>query len=284
MSGRKGTRRASASGNAETRTLSIDIGGTGLKALVLGPDGEPVTDRVRVETPRPATPRAVLRAIVALVEPLGNFHRVSAGFPGVVVEGVTRSAANLHDTWHGFDLARALADCIGRPARVLNDVGVQGHAAIEGVGVEMVLTLGTGFGCALFHRGIYVPNLELAHHTFKNNRTYEDYLGARALEKSGKKKWNKRLGEAIDQIDRVWNPDRIYIGGGNAKHVRVALPPHVKVVGNIGGLGGAMLWRDATLVSRSPRSRDSGATVRSDAQTATATRATGREPRRDGDS
>jgi len=240
----KRIRVAPAKAGAGTRTLSIDIGGTGLKALVLGPAGEPLTERVRVPTPRPATPRAVLRAIFALVEPLGDFDRVSAGFPGVVVDGVTRTAPNLHDDWRDFDLANALAEHTRRPARVLNDAGVQGYAVIEGVGVEMVLTLGTGFGCALFHEGVYVPNLELAHHPFKKGKTYEEYLGARALERSGKKKWNERLAEAVQQIDTVWNPRQIYLGGGNAKHIRVELPKHMKIIGNIAGLlGGIMLWR-----------------------------------------
>jgi polyphosphate glucokinase len=243
-----GARSASARARARPaiHTLSVDIGGTGLKALVLGPDGEPLTDRVRVETPRPATPRAVLRAIFALIEPLGEFDRASIGFPGVVVDGVTRTAPNLHDDWRGFDLARAFAEHTRRPTRVLNDAGVQGYAVVEGTGVEMVLTLGTGFGCALFHDGVYVPNLELAHHPFKDKKTYEDLLGVRALEKAGKKKWNKRLAEALRQIDAVWNPRRIYLGGGNAKHVVLPLPEHVKIVGNIAGLlGGIMLWRDA---------------------------------------
>ncbi len=230
------------------RTVSIDIGGTGLKALVLGPDGKPLTERVRVETPRPATPRAVLSAILALIEPLGEFDRVSVGFPGVVMDGVTRTAPNLHDDWRGFDLASVLAEHTRRPARVLNDAGVQGYAVVEGRAVELVLTLGTGFGSALFHDGMYVPNLELAHHTFKKDRTYEDYLGARGLDKYGKQKWNQHLAEAIQLVDKVWNPRRLYLGGGNAKHVGIPLPEHTTVVQNIAGLlGGHMLWREASL-------------------------------------
>jgi polyphosphate glucokinase len=247
----KPDRAAPAQARARVRTLSIDIGGTGLKSLVLGPDGEPLADRVRVGTPRPATPRAVLAAIYKLIEPLGEFDRVSIGFPGVVVGGVTKTAPNLHDDWRGFDLEGEFAGHTRRPVRVLNDAGMQGYAVVEGVGVEMVLTLGTGFGCALFYRGIYVPNLELAHHPFKNDETYEDCLGARALERSGKKKWNKRLGEALALIDVIWNPRRIYLGGGNAKHVRIALPDHVQIVGNVAGLlGGIMLWR---IEERPPR-------------------------------
>src|SRR3569833_2131144 len=141
-----------------TRTLASDIGGSGLKALVLGSDGAPLTERARVETPRPATPNTVLRKLWSLIEPLGEFDRVSIGFPGVVVDGVTETAPNLHADWQGFDLGKAATEALRRPVRVLNDAGVQGYAVIAGTGLEMVLTLGTGLGCALYIDGRYVPN------------------------------------------------------------------------------------------------------------------------------
>lgn len=226
-----------------TRTLCIDIGGTGLKALVVAPKGTPLTDRARVETPRPATPRAVLRAIWKLIESLGEFDRVSVGFPGVVVDGVTMTAPNLHPTWKNFALARALAEGSRRPVRVLNDAGVQGFGVIEGRGVEMVVTLGTGMGCALFVDGTYVPNLELAHHPLRHGKTYEDYVGKGALEKVGKKKWNTRVARVVAQIEPIFNPRRLYLGGGNAKHVKVSLPENVTVTPNVAGLlGGIALW------------------------------------------
>ncbi len=109
-----------------TRTLAIDIGGTGLKALILGQDGAALTERARVETPHPATPKKVLAALFTLIEPLGDFDRVSVGFPGVVVEGVTKTAPNLGKEWQGFALGKALAEHTRRPVRVLNDAGVQG--------------------------------------------------------------------------------------------------------------------------------------------------------------
>ena len=226
-------------------TLAIDIGGTGLKALVLDARGKALTERVRVETPRPATPRAVLAALAKLVSPLSGYDRVSVGFPGVVRDGTTRSAPNLHPTWAGFRLAEALKQKLGKPVRVLNDAGVQGYGVIRGKGLEMVLTLGTGLGCALFIDGRYVPNLELAHHPFRKGKTYEEFLGAKALEAVGKKKWNKRVVKALSQIEPIWNPDRIYLGGGNAKHLKVELPEHVEVTANVAGLlGGIALWRE----------------------------------------
>ena len=225
------------------RTLAIDIGGTGLKALIIDPRGKPVTDRARVETPRPATPAAVLRALQLLVGPLGSFDRVSAGFPGVVFHGVVKTAPNLHPSWQNFPLADALAKRLGKPARALNDAGVQGFGVISGKGLEMVLTLGTGMGCALFYDGTYIPNLELAHHPFRKGETYEELLGARALERDGKKKWNRHVAKALAQIEPVWNPDLIYLGGGNAKHLKIELPANVRITSNVAGLlGGIALW------------------------------------------
>jgi polyphosphate glucokinase len=224
-------------------TLAIDIGGTGLKALVLDAQGKPITERVRVKTPRPATPKAVLAAIAALIEPMPKYDRVSVGFPGVVVRGVTHSAPNLHESWRGFELARTLEKHTKKPVRALNDAGVQGYGVIQGEGVEMVLTLGTGLGCALFVDGRYVPNLELAHHPFKKGRTYEEHVGARALDDVGKKKWNKRVRQVLAQVQPIFNPDIIYLGGGNAKHLDGELPKNVKITENVAGLlGGIALW------------------------------------------
>jgi polyphosphate glucokinase len=228
---------------AGPRTLAIDIGGTGLKALVLDRAGRPITERQRVETPRPATPRAVLGALWGLIATLGPFDRVSAGFPGVVFAGVVKTAPNLDPAWQGVRLAARLEQRLGKPARVVNDAGMQGFGVIDGTGLEMVLTLGTGLGCALFYQGTYIPNLELAHHPFQHEKTYEECLGDRAMKADGKKKWNRHLVDAIRQIDPIWNPDRMYIGGGNAKHVKVALPRHVTLTSNVAGLlGGIALW------------------------------------------
>jgi polyphosphate glucokinase len=228
------------------RTLSIDIGGTGVKAIVLDARGQPLTERVRVETPRPATPKRVLKAIEKLVEPLGRFDRVSVGFPGVVIDGVIKTAPNLGTSWRGFKMARILSLSLKAPVRVLNDAGVQGYGVVEGRGVELVLTMGTGMGCALFFDGTYIPNLELAHHPFRHGHTYEQWVSAAELAKIGKKRWNRHVHQVIEQVDPIWNPRRIYVGGGNAKYITEKFPPHVKVVANVAGLlGGIALWHDA---------------------------------------
>ncbi len=227
------------------RTLAIDVGGTGIKALVLSATGKPLTKRSRVKTPRPATPNAVMKTIVELAQAQGKFDRVSVGFPGVVRRGVTVTAPNLDGNWRNFKLAEALTKKLDKPVRVANDADVQGFGAIAGHGVELVVTLGTGFGSGLFVDGKLVPNLEIAHHPFQKGRTYEELLGDKARKKIGKKKWNKRLVRAIQTLDRTFNYDRLYLGGGNAERVIVKLPRNVKIVSNVAGLlGGIALWRD----------------------------------------
>ncbi len=225
------------------RTLCIDIGGSGIKTLVVGTDGKALTERLRVDTPRPATPAAVVKAILSLAKQQGKFDRVSVGFPGVVRKGVVETAANLHERWIGVDLDRVLTKELGRPVRAANDADVQGLGCVKGQGVELVITLGTGFGSALFVDGRLVPNMQLAHHAGWNEKTYEEELGKKALKKVGKKKWNRRLKRAIDSLAELFNYDRLYIGGGNAQKIDFELPPRVKIVSNTEGLfGGLVLW------------------------------------------
>ena len=229
---------------SNAKTLAIDIGGSGLKCLVLDPAGEPITERLRHSTPDTPTPDAVMKELLEMARQQGDYDRISVGFPGVVVEGEVRTAVNLRPEWVGFNLARALEAELNKPTRVANDADVQGLGVIEGHGVELVLTLGTGIGSALFTEGHLVPNLELGHHRFQKRGTYEDRLGDEAYSKKGREGWNKRLGEAIQQLDYVFNYRMLYLGGGNAKKVDIDLPPNVKKVANIHGiLGGIALWR-----------------------------------------
>ncbi len=228
----------------EAITLAIDVGGTGVKVMLLDESGKPLTERMRADTPDPATPNNVLKVIDSLVGKLGDFDRVSVGFPGVVKHGATLTAHNLDPKWIGFDLQKILKRRWQKPVRVANDAAVQGYAAIRGKGLELVITLGTGFGSALFIDGHLVPGLELAHHPWRKNKTYEDDLGKEAFRRLGQKRWNKKLAKAIGQIEALFNFDHLYIGGGNADKIDFSLPRHVTRVPNEDGLlGGAALWR-----------------------------------------
>lgn len=228
----------------EPITLAVDVGGTGIKTILLDAKGKPISDRTRLETPQPATPEAILQTLDQMTRDSHAFDRVSVGFPGVVKHGATLTAHNLDPEWVGFDLQKVLSRRWKKPVRVANDAAVQGFAAIRGKGVELVITLGTGFGSSLFIDGHLVPGLELAHHPWRKGKTYEEYLGRSSLDKHGRRRWNRYLEKAIDQLQALFNYDHLYIGGGNAMKVDFALPSHVTRVPNEDGLlGGVALWR-----------------------------------------
>jgi len=228
------------------RTLSIDIGGTGIKMIVLDANGEPVNERARMLTPHPASPAPMLDVMRQMLPLQPAFDRVSVGFPGVVVQGVVKTAANLdRDAWPGIDLRKELERICQKPVRVMNDADLQGYGVIAGRGVEMVLTLGTGLGSAIYINGHLVPNLELGHHPFKKSKTYEERVCDAEFRRLGKKEWSERVGEMIEQLAPIFNYEILYLGGGNAEHLRIELPANVKIFTNVDGMtGGIRLWSD----------------------------------------
>lgn len=225
-------------------TLCIDIGGTGLKIMVLDARSKPLTERLRTATPDQPTPAKVLAELDKLKEQAPAFDRVAVGFPGVIKRGIVYTAANLHPQWVEFNLQKELEKRWKKPVRVANDAAVQGYAAIKGEGVEMILTLGTGLGSAIYIDGRLCPGLELAHHPWMKDKTYEDFLGKRGLKKYGSKRWNKLLAKAIEQTAATFNWDRLYLGGGNAKEINYKLTENIEVISNQDGLlGGVALWK-----------------------------------------
>jgi polyphosphate glucokinase len=225
-------------------TLTFDIGGSHLKAGLLSPTGNMISERVRIATPKPAKPRDVIDALIRLAMQLGAFDRVTAGFPGVVRLNTIYTAPNLgNKLWHGLKLGAELSGELRKPVRILNDASVQGLGVIEGRGTECVITLGTGMGFALFLDGRLAPHLELSQHPIKGGKTYDEYVGARALEKIGRKRWNRRVHKIIGVLATVVMYDTLYIGGGNSRLIDMPLPPNVKTVSNEAGItGGARAW------------------------------------------
>jgi polyphosphate glucokinase len=235
------------SAGSNDKILAVDIGGSGLKAALVDRVGRMLTERVRVPTPARATPQAVVRELAKLVSSLdvdASVIGASVGFPGVVRHGKVLTAANLGSGWARFDLAKALAKLWKKPVRVVNDADMQGLGAAAGKGVEVVVTLGTGFGSALLVDGELMLHLEIAHIPFRNGETYDEQLGQAARKTVGKKRWNRRVKRAIEAVRTLTNFDRLYIGGGNSRHVTIKLPNDVRLVSNECGMkGGAALWR-----------------------------------------
>jgi polyphosphate glucokinase len=230
-------------------TLALDIGGSGLKAGLLDPAGQLIGQNLRITTPRPSPPAVVVPALTGMANSLGKFERVSCGFPGVVRDGKVLTAPNLGTAdWAGYDLAGTLKELLGVPVRVENDATVQGLGVISGHGLECVITLGTGFGFALYQDGRLAPHLEVSQHIAYGKKTYDEYVGVAALEKVGRKYWNKRVKRILKQLRVVINFDTLYIGGGDATKIDFALPADTYVVSNKAGLtGGVQLWSEANL-------------------------------------
>jgi len=218
--------------------------------MLFDSSGRPISERIRIPTPRPATPKAIFQVLKQIsAEVNGKFQSISAGFPGVVKNGITTNAPNLGTGWKEFRLQQALEREFSVEARVANDADLQGLGASLGKGVELTITLGTGLGSALICNGVPIPNLELGHHPFRHGQSYEEQLGKEALDAIGKERWNQRVRKMIHNLEIGFNYDALFLGGGNAKYVFGKLlpfgklPPNVRLISNeYGMLGGVRLW------------------------------------------
>ena len=228
-------------------TLAVDIGGGSIKVLALSDQGAPVTETLSQPTPAPAAPEALFALIRDMADTLPPHRRVSVGFPGVVKNGVAKNAPNLGDElWHGVRLNERLTDLLRRPVRAINDADLQGLGVVRGKGVELVVTLGTGMGAALFTDGILVPNLELGHHPLRDGQTYEDLVRDSELKRIGPAEWTARVVNAIEQLEPIFNYDMLHLGGGNVRHIQAELPENVRIFALTEALQGALkLWDGA---------------------------------------
>jgi polyphosphate glucokinase len=226
------------------RILAIDIGGTGLKAAVIDRIGQFLTDRVRVDTPHKCPPGKMVKVLRELVKPLGAYDHISIGFPGYVRDGKVFTAPHLGTKqWAAFPLAQVVAKEFGAPTRLTNDADVQGLGVIKGKGLELVCTLGTGFGTAWFRDGELLPHMELAHFAVHKKSDIDEYIGEHTRKKIGHKRWQHRVQKLIAMLELVMNYDHLYLGGGNAHRIDFELPKNVTLVSNDAGMeGSAFVW------------------------------------------
>ena len=243
--------------NPGVATLCVDVGGSAVKAEVLAADGSTTAGRVRVPVHYPVRPADLVGYVEDLRDQLPAADRITVGFPGMVRAGrvltaphfVTaqgpgsRTVPALLEAWTGYPLADVLQDHTGCPTRLGNDADVAGLAVIAGNGIELVLTLGTGLGTALFHNGVLAPHLELAHHPFRKGDTYNEQVGDAARRRIGNRRWSKRVGKALDTLSALVLPDTVYVGGGNSARLKGPVRDRVQIVDNINGIiGGLRLW------------------------------------------
>ena len=225
---------------ARQRTLAIDVGGSSVKCALLDARVRMASEQLREETPARFTPAQLLALIERMAAQMPQYDRVAVGIPGIVHRDVVYSLpASRSRAFKRFELGARLSDLLGARVRVTNDAAMHGLAAIRGEGVEMVITLGTGLGTALFIDGV----LSAHYQTLPDQDEPFSPYGDAALAKIGLRRWEKRVRDLFDQLRGITNFDRLYVGGGNAEFLRGEMPSRVKRIDSAAGiLGGYRLW------------------------------------------
>jgi polyphosphate glucokinase len=212
--------------------FGLDIGGSGIKGAPVNLDTGALTgERVKINTPRPATPEAIVETAAEVVSRSGWDGPVGCGFPAVIKDGAAQTAANIDEAAIGFDFQRSLEEKLEASVTIVNDADAAGIAEMrwgagrDVEGVVLMLTLGTGIGTALFVGGNLVPNTELGHIEL-HGQDAETYAAdsARKRDDLGWKEYAGRLDEYVRAIEALLWPDRIIVGGGISKKSEKFLP------------------------------------------------------------
>ncbi|SNU00432.1 polyphosphate glucokinase [Ruaniaceae bacterium KH17] len=244
-----------------TTTLAIDCGGGGIKASVLDESGTLRAHPTRAVTPYPLPPALLVSTIVQLAEQMPAAERVTVGMPGMIRHGIvvqtphyickagprTKVLPKLVAAWEGFDMREAVSTALDMPALVLNDAEVHGCGLVTGRGLEMVITLGTGLGNAIFDNGRLAPHAELSRGITRWGLTYDEYLGEHERIRLGDAQWSRRARIVIESWVPVYLWDRLYLGGGNSRRITKSqqekLPENVILANNSAGIiGGVRAW------------------------------------------
>jgi polyphosphate glucokinase len=233
--------------------LGIDIGGSGIKAAPVDvATGKLLADRQKIDTPRPARPGPIADIVKNLTASFDWSGPVGITFPGVVIEGVTRTAANLDPAWVGLDAGQLFGEAAGNPVRVLNDADAAGvaemtfGAGVGELGTVVMVTFGTGIGSALFTQGILVPNTEFGHIEIRG-REAESRASERAkgLRDQSWDKWTANVDEYLQHVEALLSPNLIIVGGGISKQADKWVP---RLTGIRARIVPAALLNDAGIV------------------------------------
>ena len=223
-----------------TTTLSVDCGGGGIKASVLDCEGNIISRAVRTPTPYPLPPTKLVETIASLASQLPGADRVTVGMPGMIRHGVV--IATPHYITRDGPRSKVLPDLVEAWARFNMGAGV-----VTGHGLEMIVTLGTGLGNAVFDNGLLAPHVEVSQGPVRWGLTYDDYIGEHERLRLGDAHWSRRVRRVVDALRPMYLWDRLYLGGGNSRRITAAqlakIGDDVVVVPNEAGMtGGARCW------------------------------------------
>ncbi|GAA1526439.1 polyphosphate glucokinase [Microbacterium ginsengiterrae] len=222
------------------KAIGVDIGGTGIKAGIVDLSaGTLESDRIRVDTPKGASPEDVLSAVNEVLDTLGVRESdlpLGVAFPAIVKRGKTLSAANVSKEWIGFEAEKFFEDGLGRSITFVNDADAAGvaevrHGAARDVeGLTILATLGTGIGSAFLYDGVLLPNTELGHLLYNGTTVGEASIerwtaySAMEREKLSWQEWSARLQVFFSHVEFLFTPDLFVVGGGVSKHPEKFLP------------------------------------------------------------
>ena len=243
--------------------LGVDIGGSGIKGAIVDTEtGILLTDRHRIDTPKPPTPAAIAEVVNQLSEHFNWEGVIGCGFPAAIQQGVVRTASNISKTFIGTDIDQLFTEATRLPCFSVNDADAAGMAEIHFAdesarnGVVLLVTIGTGIGTAIFSDGKLVPNTELGHVFLENGRIAEHFTSdaVRKNEDLGWKVWGNRFNAYLTLMERLFWPDTIILGGGASKkfdkfkeHLTVEAPVKPATFLNQAGIVGAALYAESKL-------------------------------------
>lgn len=249
--------------------LGVDIGGSGIKGAVVDTAaGRTKTERVRIPTPKPATPEAVAKTLKELVKTIGWDGPVACGFPARIVDGVALTASNIDKSWINTKAEELFSKTVKQQVFVANDADVAALAEMTfGAGRDhkkgkvIVLTIGTGIGSAIFNDGVMYANSELGH-VILHGDSAEKYCADSARQREGLKwkEFGKRFNEYLAHLEFILNPDVFILGGGASKkfdkfkdelHVKAKVIPAESL--NMAGIIGAALYAEQRLSQQKER-------------------------------
>ncbi len=209
--------------------LGIDIGGTGIKAAIVNTkNGQLLSERFRLDTPKPSTPEAVADIIKEIVDHFNWSDDVGCTFPSVVIEGKAKWSSNLDEAWKGLQIDDLFSErCNDLHFEILNDADAAGIAEMRfgagrhKSGLVLVITVGTGLGSGVFYDGVLIPNFELGRIYGKDGRVIEKYAAdsIRKKEELEYEEWGNRFNFYLKHLERIFSPDFIIIGGGASKKI-----------------------------------------------------------------
>ena len=237
--------------------LGIDVGASGIKGAIVDLEkGKLLGERFRIVTPQPSTPAAMGTAIAEIVRFFDYKGPVGCGFPSIVKNGISHSAANIDKSWIGTDIQAVFSEACGNPVWATNDADAAGVAEMrfgEGrdeKGLVILITIGTGLGSAMFWQGSLIPNTEFGHLKWTKSKIAEEFCssGARERLKISRKEWADRFNLYLQHLELLFSPDLIILGGGESKffdnykdrlQVNCRIKP-AKMLNNAGIIGAAV--------------------------------------------